>query len=407
MSCLQIRSFPISLNNLGSVCCAASRSYGSLEDALVGCGQKRGPGFYPAPTFEATSAEELGDDDGGGDDSMSPHVESKKRRLTFDQVRSLNKNFELENKLEPERKMQLAKELGLQPRQVAVWFQNRRARWKTKQLERDYEVLSLEYNRLKTELEAVVEERQELQAKVQWLTGKVHPDQAELSAGCRDPAAGDVSGARKVMESTAPAALQHPHPSSTSRDEITQMNLLPHESKAEQQARSFPTTREGLPSSTTARNNRKLADGSPSSVSCTSSEILDADSPRTIESGFSLSQAQEYSKTVDAASCTPQLICAVDTIRAAADHHPAPTTARDVIMDHLTEEFCGGSRVFSPRTATAAYNPRATAVKLEPELLMGTSASVVSFQADQDSCNYLLSQVDEHAGALEPWWDWA
>ncbi|CAK9211816.1 unnamed protein product [Sphagnum troendelagicum] len=273
----------------------ASRSCGSLEDALVGCGQKRGPGFYPAPTFEATSAEELGDDDGGGDDSMSPHVESKKRRLTFDQVRSLNKNFELENKLEPERKMQLAKELGLQPRQVAVWFQNRRARWKTKQLERDYEVLSLEYNRLKTELEAVVEERQELQAK---------------------------------------------------------MNLLPHESKAEHQARSFPTTREGLPSSTTARNNRKLADGSPSSVSCTSSEILDADSPRTIESGFSLTQAQEYSKTVDAASCTPQLICAVDTIRAAADH-PAPTTARD------------------------------------------------------DSCNYLLSQVDEHAGALEPWWDWA
>jgi homeobox-leucine zipper protein len=137
-----------------------------LEDALVGCGQKGGPAFYPAPTFEATSAEELGDDDGGGDDSMSPHVESKKRRLTFDQVRSLNKNFELENKLEPERKMQLAKELGLQPRQVAVWFQNRRARWKTKQLERDYEVLSLEYNRLKTELEAVVEERQELQAKV-------------------------------------------------------------------------------------------------------------------------------------------------------------------------------------------------------------------------------------------------
>jgi hypothetical protein len=76
-------------------------------------------------------------------------------------------------------------------------------------------------------------------------------------------------------------------------------------------------------------------------------------------------------------------------------------------MDNLTEEFCGGSRVFSPRTATAAYNPRATAVKLEPELLMGTSASVVSFQADHDSCNYLLSQVDEHAGALEPWWDWA
>lgn len=125
---------------------------------MVGCGQKRS--FYPA--FE-TSTEEPGDDDAGDD---CTHNVEKKRRLTFDQVRSLERNFELENKLEPERKMQLAKELGLQPRQVAVWFQNRRARWKTKQLERDYEVLTLDYNRLKTEFDAVVQEKQELQAEV-------------------------------------------------------------------------------------------------------------------------------------------------------------------------------------------------------------------------------------------------
>ncbi|KAH6760135.1 hypothetical protein C2S52_009421 [Perilla frutescens var. hirtella] len=73
----------------------------------------------------------------------SGHISEKKRRLSVDQVKALEKNFEVENKLEPERKVKLAQELGLQPRQVAVWFQNRRARWKTKQLERDYGIREL------------------------------------------------------------------------------------------------------------------------------------------------------------------------------------------------------------------------------------------------------------------------
>jgi homeobox-leucine zipper protein len=158
---------------------AVSRSSGSLEDAVMGCGgggvQKRSSSFYPPPppptttTFDASSlldAAGMDAADDGGDEYCGLHHAEKKRRLTFDQVRSLERNFELENKLEPERKMQLAKELGLQPRQVAVWFQNRRARWKTKQLERDYEILTQDYNRLKSELESVRDEKQELQAKV-------------------------------------------------------------------------------------------------------------------------------------------------------------------------------------------------------------------------------------------------
>ena len=71
---------------------------------------------------------------------------SKKRRLGVDQVRFLESSFKEEKKLEPERKVKIAQQLGLQPRQVAIWFQNRRARSRSKQLERDYIVLKSLYD---------------------------------------------------------------------------------------------------------------------------------------------------------------------------------------------------------------------------------------------------------------------
>lgn len=90
----------------------------------------------------------------------------KKRRLTVDQVELLEKNFALDNKLETERKIQLAKDLGLQPRQVAIWFQNRRARWKTKRMEKDYEVLKSSYGVLKANYENLLKEKEKLKAEV-------------------------------------------------------------------------------------------------------------------------------------------------------------------------------------------------------------------------------------------------
>ncbi|CAA2953345.1 homeobox-leucine zipper ATHB-13-like [Olea europaea subsp. europaea] len=108
-------------------------------------------------------------EDNHGEDDLSDdgsQLGEKKRRLNMDQVKTLEKNFELANKLEPERKFQLARALGLQPRQIAIWFQNRRARWKTKQLEKDYEALKKQFEAVKANNDALQAQNQKLQAEI-------------------------------------------------------------------------------------------------------------------------------------------------------------------------------------------------------------------------------------------------
>ncbi|KAL8166768.1 hypothetical protein V2J09_008267 [Rumex salicifolius] len=129
----------------------------SMEDSPMG-----------RPLFFSSSSEELYDDE-----YYDEQLPEKKRRLTPEQVVMLEKSFETENKLEPEKKTQLAKKLGLQPRQVAVWFQNRRARWKTKQLEREFELLKSSYDALYANCESITQENDRLRTLVVSLTERL------------------------------------------------------------------------------------------------------------------------------------------------------------------------------------------------------------------------------------------
>lgn len=94
------------------------------------------------------------------------HHPEKKRRLRSDQVQFLEKSFEIDNKLEPDRKTLLAKQVGLQPRQVAIWFQNRRARYKTKLLEKDYDSLKSDYDKLKADYDSLYTDNDNLKNEV-------------------------------------------------------------------------------------------------------------------------------------------------------------------------------------------------------------------------------------------------
>ncbi|KAK8507607.1 hypothetical protein V6N11_069895 [Hibiscus sabdariffa] len=114
--------------------------------------------------------EEVHMDDELSDDGS--HLGEKKKRLNLEQVKALEKSFELGNKLEPDRKLELAKALGLKPRQVAIWFQNRRARWKTKQLEKDYDVLKKQFEALKADTAALQALNNKLSAELLCLRSK-------------------------------------------------------------------------------------------------------------------------------------------------------------------------------------------------------------------------------------------
>ncbi|KAJ6804579.1 putative homeobox-leucine zipper protein HOX1 [Iris pallida] len=99
----------------------------------------------------------------------------KKLRLSKDQSVVLEESFKEHSTLNPKQKLALAKQLKLRPRQVEVWFQNRRARTKLKQTEVDCELL-------KRCCEGLTEENRRLHKEVQELRALKIPSPQHLYA---------------------------------------------------------------------------------------------------------------------------------------------------------------------------------------------------------------------------------
>ena len=195
----------------------------------------------------------------------SGQIAEKKRRLSVDQVKALEKNFEVENKLEPERKVKLAQELGLQPRQVAVWFQNRRARWKTKQLERDYGVLKANYESLKHSYDSLQDDNEALLKQIRELKSKLKEEEnTESNVSVKEELIPSDSDANKLLQHTT--TKPPPPPSVAGSDHPTTTNDLNYE--------TFNTNGGGVSAAATAAVFPDLKDGSSDSDS---SAILNED----------------------------------------------------------------------------------------------------------------------------------
>ncbi|CAO2834776.1 unnamed protein product [Amaranthus hypochondriacus] len=101
---------------------------------------------------------------GGGSCGGDRSGDRKKLRLSKAQIMVLEQAFREHTTLNTKQKMELAKQVHLRPRQVEVWFQNRRARTKLKQIEVDCEYLRSYCEKLREENKKLEKEVQQLRA---------------------------------------------------------------------------------------------------------------------------------------------------------------------------------------------------------------------------------------------------
>ncbi|KAH1064072.1 hypothetical protein J1N35_029059 [Gossypium stocksii] len=125
----------------------------------------------------ASTMEVVVDEENTTNDGVVPR---KKLRLSKEQSRLLEESFRQNHTLNPRQKEALASQLKLRPRQVEVWFQNRRARSKLKQTE-------MEFQYLKRWFEFLTKQNQELQSEVEELRALQVGPPTVISPHSREP----------------------------------------------------------------------------------------------------------------------------------------------------------------------------------------------------------------------------
>ncbi|KAJ9188521.1 hypothetical protein P3X46_003873 [Hevea brasiliensis] len=152
------------------------------------------------------------DEDGGAGGDAS----RKKLRLSKEQSLVLEETFKEHNTLNPKQKLALAKQLNLRPRQVEVWFQNRRARTKLKQTEVDCEYLKKCCENLTQENRRLQKEVQELRAlklSPQLYMHMNPPTTLTMCPSCERVAVSSSSSSSAAAASSAPNRHPaNPHP---------------------------------------------------------------------------------------------------------------------------------------------------------------------------------------------------
>ncbi|KAL9669200.1 hypothetical protein QQ045_006743 [Rhodiola kirilowii] len=99
---------------------------------------------------------------------------SCKKRLTEDQTRILEANFAFNRKLDQDLKYHLSQQLNLPPRQITIWYQNKRARWKNQTMESDHKAIQLKLDNALSQTRKLEKEVQKLQKELDQARALLH-----------------------------------------------------------------------------------------------------------------------------------------------------------------------------------------------------------------------------------------